>query len=123
MKRALLLFLVATAAGCTTPLAVGERLYREGDRLGALETWRAIPENSSESPEAQERIAVVEEEFDRLVEQYKGWARDYEANEQLAESILDYRLALKLQPGDADTLAHVQQLARAPTPCIARPGD
>jgi tetratricopeptide (TPR) repeat protein len=112
VRRVLLLLLAAAAAGCTTPLAVGERLYREGDRLGALETWRAIPEDSSESSEAQQRIAVVEEEFDRLVKQYKESADDYEANEQLAESILDYRLALKLQPDDADTLAHVQQLAR-----------
>jgi tetratricopeptide (TPR) repeat protein len=112
MKRALLLLLVAMAAGCTTPLAVGERRYREGDRLGALETWRAIPENSSESEEAQQRIAVVEEEFNRLVKRYKQRARYFEAKEQLAESIRDYRLALKLQPDDADTLAHVQQLAR-----------
>jgi tetratricopeptide (TPR) repeat protein len=112
VKRALLLFLVATAAGCTTPLAVGERLYREGDRLGALETWRGIPEDSSEYDESQQRIAVVEEEFNRLVERYKQRARYFEEEERLAESILDYRLALKLQPDDADTLAHVQQLAR-----------
>jgi tetratricopeptide (TPR) repeat protein len=112
VRRVLLLLLAAAAAGCTTPLAVGERLYREGDRLGALETWRAIPENSSESSEAQERIAVVEEEFNYLVDDYKRQARDFETNEQLAESILDYRLALKLQPDDADTLALVQQLAR-----------
>jgi tetratricopeptide (TPR) repeat protein len=112
VRRALLLWLVVAAAGCTTPLAVGERLYREGDRLGALETWRAIPEGSSESAEAQERIAVVEEEFNRLVKRYKQRARYFEAKERLAESILNYRLALKLQPDDADTLAHVQQLAR-----------
>jgi len=112
VKRVLLLLLVASVAGCTTPLAVGERLYREGDRLGALETWRAIPEGSSESAEAQQRIAVVEEEFNRLVKRYKKRARYFEEKGQLAESILDYRLALKLRPDDADTLAHVQQLAR-----------
>ena len=115
MKRALLLFLVAAAAGCTTPLAVGGRLYREGDRLGALETWRSIQENSYEYEASQQRIAVVEEEFNRLVKRYKQRARYFEAKERLAESILDYRLALKLQPDDADTLAHVQQLARMVT--------
>jgi tetratricopeptide (TPR) repeat protein len=115
VKRAFLLFFVAMAAGCTTPLAVGERLYREGDRLGALETWRGIQENSSEYEESQQRIAVVEEEFNRLVRRYKQRARYFEAKERLAESILDYRLALKLQPDDADTLAHVQQLARTVT--------
>jgi tetratricopeptide (TPR) repeat protein len=112
VRRALLLLLVATTAGCTTPLADGERLYREGDRLGALETWRSIPEASSESEEAQQRIAVVEGEFKRLVRRYKQRARYFEAKERLAESILDYRLALKLQPDDADTLTHVQKLAR-----------
>jgi tetratricopeptide (TPR) repeat protein len=112
VKRALLLFLVATAAGCTTPLAVGERLYREGDRLGALETWRSIPEDSSEYEESQQRIGVVEEEFDRLVDRHKGEADKLKEKDHLAESILEYRFALKLQPDDADTLARVQQLAR-----------
>jgi tetratricopeptide (TPR) repeat protein len=113
VKRALLLLLLAGAIGCTTPLAVGERLYREGDRLGALETWRAIPEKSSEYEKSRERIATVEEEFKGLVKRYKQRARYFEANDHLAESILNYRLALKLQPDDAETLAHVQQLARA----------
>ncbi|MFQ5417382.1 MAG: tetratricopeptide repeat protein [Myxococcota bacterium] len=112
MKPALLLVCALVLAGCTTPLATGERLYREGDRLGALETWRSVPANASEYDESQERIAVVEEEFNRLVIRYKQRARYFEAKERLAESILDYRLALKLQPDDAETMAHVQELAR-----------
>jgi len=99
-------------AGCGTPLATGERLYREGDRLAALETWRAIPEDDAGYEKAHERIAVVEEEFQQLVVRYKQRARYFEAKERLAESIVNYRLALKLQPDDAETLAHVQQLAR-----------
>jgi tetratricopeptide (TPR) repeat protein len=43
---------------------------------------------------------------------YKQRARYYEGKGQLAESILDYRLALKLQPDDGETMAHVQSLAR-----------
>jgi len=99
-------------AGCTTPLATGERLYREGDRLAALETWRSVPQNSAEYEHARERITVVEEEFNRLVIRYKQRARYYEGKGRLAESVLDYRLALKLQPDDEETMAHVQSLTR-----------
>ncbi len=107
-----LLLPLGFALACTTPQAVGERLYREGDRLGALEAWRAIPDSSFEYGQAQERIAVVEEESDGLVIRYKQRARHFEGKERLAESILDYRLALKLQPDDSESLAHVQELAR-----------
>jgi tetratricopeptide (TPR) repeat protein len=98
--------------GCGTPLVLGERLFREGDHLGALETWRAIPEDDATRARAEERIAVVEEEFQQLVVRYKQRARYFEDKERLAESIINYRLALKLQPDDAETLAHVQELAR-----------
>lgn len=112
MNRALAILVAGFALGCTTPLAEGERLYREGDRLGALESWRAISDGSFEYAESQERIAAVEAESDGLVTRYKQRARYYEGKERLAESILDYRLALKLQPDDAENLAHVQALAR-----------
>jgi tetratricopeptide (TPR) repeat protein len=103
---------VLALVGCTTPLQQGEQLYREGDRLGALEVWRAVPENDSSYERVTERIDVVESEFQRLVVQYKQRGRYYEDKERLAESILNYRLALKLQPDDRETLAHVQELAR-----------
>ena len=97
---------------CVTPLQRGEKLYREGDPLGALETWRAIPEDEGDHAWAQERIAVVEAEFRQLVTRYKQRARYFEDRDRLAESILNDRLALKLQPDDAATLARVQQMAR-----------
>jgi tetratricopeptide (TPR) repeat protein len=112
VKRIAVALLALAWAGCTTPLATGERLYREGDRLAALETWRAIPEEDAGYEKALERIAVVEEEFQQLVVRYKQRARYFEAKDRLAESIVNYRLALKLQPDDAETLAHVQELAR-----------
>jgi len=112
VKRIACALLALSWAGCGTPLAAGERLYREGDRLAALETWRAIPEDGAGHEKALERIAVVEEEFHQLVVRYKQRARYFEAKERLAESIINYRLALKLQPDDAETLAHVQELAR-----------
>jgi len=112
VKRIAYVLLALSWAGCGTPLAVGERMYREGDRLAALETWRAIPEDDAGHEKAQERITVVEEEFHQLVVRYKQRARYFEAKERLAESIINYRLALKLQPHDAATLAHVQDLAR-----------
>ena len=99
-------------AACTAPLERGERLYREGDPLRALETWRATPEDHAEFARVQERIAVALREFERLVTRYKRRAAYYEQQDRLAESLLNYRLALKLQPGDAATLAHVQALAR-----------
>jgi tetratricopeptide (TPR) repeat protein len=113
MKRALPGLLVVLLAGCTTPLEQGELRYREGDRLGALEIWRAAPESAPDYEETRERIRVVETEFERLVVQYKQRGRYYEARDRLAESVLNYRLALKLQPEDAETLARVQELARA----------
>jgi Flp pilus assembly protein TadD len=100
-------------AGCTTKLTVGESLYREGDRLAALETWRSISEDDSAHEKAQQRIEVVEAEFQQLVVRYKQRARYFEGKNRLAESIINDRLALKLQPDDAQTLAHVQKLARA----------
>ncbi len=47
MTRAIFALVALALAGCGTPLAAGERLYREGDRLGALETWRVIPEDDA----------------------------------------------------------------------------
>lgn len=112
MKRGLFAALACTLFACTTPLQQGERLYREGDRLAALEAWRAIPSDAPDAAKVRTRIEVVEAEFERLVVQYKQRGRYYEAKERLAESILNYRLALKLQPADIETLAHVQELAR-----------
>jgi tetratricopeptide (TPR) repeat protein len=101
-----------TIVSCATPLAEGERSYREGDRLGALETWRRIPVDDSSYAQAQARIGEVEREFHQLVVRYKQRGRYFESRERLAESILNYRLALKLQPDDHETLAHVQALSR-----------
>ena len=103
---------VVFLAGCMTPLEQGSRLYQDGDQLGALEVWRAVPEGSSGYEDVSERIALVETEFQRLVVQYKQRGRYHEDKDRLAESILDYRLALELQPGDGELLDHVQQLAR-----------
>jgi tetratricopeptide (TPR) repeat protein len=104
---------LALLAGCQTPLERGDRLYREGDRLEALETWRGVPDADSRYPQARARIAVVEEESQQLALRYKQRGRYFEEKGRLAESILDYRLALKLQPDDAETLERVQVLARS----------
>ncbi len=98
---------------CTTPLDTGERHYRDGDRLSALETWRRIPPDHRDHAAAQQRVADVEEEFESLVVRYKQRGRYFESRERLAESILNYRLALKLQPHDRATLDHVQLLSRS----------
>jgi len=109
--------LAALAAGmtlaCATALDTGERHYRDGDRLGALETWRSIPPDHRDFAPGQQRLAEVEEEFQSLVIRYKQRGRYFESRERLAESILNYRLALKLQPDDRETLDHVQVLSRS----------
>ena len=98
---------------CATTLDTGERHYRDGDRLTALETWRSIPPDHRDFASAQQRVAEVEEEFQSLVVRYKQRGRYFESRERLAESILNYRLALKLQPHDQETLDHVQILSRS----------
>lgn len=100
------------AASCTTPLELGERRYRAGDRLSALETWRAVERDSPQYEAAQDRIDELEQEFEQLVVRYKKRAHYYEEKGRLAESVLNYRLALKLQPDDRETLDHVQSLVR-----------
>jgi tetratricopeptide (TPR) repeat protein len=102
----------ALVAGCTTPLELGERRYREGDQLAALEIWRSVPPNATYYPRVRRRIDSVEAEFRQLVVRYEKRAVYYEKQGRLAESILNYRLALKLEPDDHATLEHVQELAR-----------
>lgn len=100
------------AGACRSPLQSGEQLYRSGDPLAALEAWRAVSPAERDYARVQERIRVAREEFDQLVTRYKQRARYYEERGQLGESILNYRLGLRLQPDDTATLAHVQDLAR-----------
>jgi tetratricopeptide (TPR) repeat protein len=111
MRRFGLALLALALAACTTPLQRGERLYRDGDRLGALEVWGAVGEDDDQYAEVAARIEHVEDEFERFLVQYKNDASYFEGEGQLAESILNYRLALKLRP-DPEVLSRVQDLAR-----------
>lgn len=112
MRTRCALLALSLAVGCTTPLELGERRYREGDRIGALEIWRGVSPNATYYPRVRKRIDSVEEEFRQLVVRYKKRAIYYERQGRLAESILNYRLALRLEPDDDETMQHVQQLAR-----------
>ena len=56
MRRAPAALLALAVAGCTTTLESGERRYREGDRIGALEIWRAASEDDPAYPIIAERI-------------------------------------------------------------------
>jgi tetratricopeptide (TPR) repeat protein len=93
--------------GCTSPGANGELLYSAGDLRGAIESWRA-----ADSKSLAPRIAEVEAELAARVQRYIANARELEREGRLEEALLDYRLALELEPNDAENLAHVQQLAR-----------
>jgi tetratricopeptide (TPR) repeat protein len=112
MKRVSAALLALAVAGCTTTLESGERLYDEGDLLGALEVWSAAPESDPAFKEINARINELKDESDQLVVRYKKQASYYESRSRLAQSILNYRLALKLQKEDPATLRHVQKLAR-----------
>lgn len=98
--------------GCVSPLEEGERLYREGDRVGALRLWRDMPKDHAQHDQATARAITVEAELSKLVVEYVDRASTLEEEGRLAESILDFRLALELDPEDDAILAHVQQLAR-----------
>jgi tetratricopeptide (TPR) repeat protein len=101
------------AAGCAaTPVLDGERRYREGDRRGALEVWRSVSPGDADYAAAADRAAAVQDELTQLSTGYVASARELEDAGRLAESILDYRLALALRQDDPATLAHVQRLAR-----------
>jgi len=112
VRRLAPLFAALWLLSCTTPLQRGEQLYREGDRLGALDAWRQIPPDSLQYDAARKRIAEVEDEFHQLIVRYKQRGRYFERKDRLAESILNYRLAVKLDPDDRETMAHVQDLSR-----------
>ncbi len=55
---------------------------------------------------------MVEEEFERLLLRYEKRALFFESEARLAEAVLNYRLALKLDPGRRALLDRTQQLAR-----------
>jgi len=111
-RRAASLAAALLLAACATPLERGEQLYRAGDRTGAIETWRGIADDSHAHAAAQQRIAAVEDEQQKLVARYEQRGRYFERKGRLAEAILSWRVVLKLAPDDAATLAHVQDLSR-----------
>lgn len=100
------------ALSCTTPLEQGERAYQRGDREQAIEAWKDIDAAELDYASAQSRIGAVAEEREQLVARYLQRGRYFEERGRLAEAVLDYRLALRIEPGDRDTLSHVQALSR-----------
>ena len=108
-------------AACATPLERGEQLYRAGDRAGAIETWRGIAGDSHAPAAARQRMAAVEDEQQKLLARYEQRGRYFERKGRLAEAILSWRVVLKLEPDDAATLAHVQDLGQYIKIC--RSGD
>jgi tetratricopeptide (TPR) repeat protein len=113
VSRALSLLLLLILTSCTNPLDLGERRYREGDRVAALESWRSVGSDSLYHEAIQRRITEVEDELEQLVVLFKKRGSYYERRGRLAECVLNYRLALKLQPGDRTTLDSVQSLVRS----------
>jgi tetratricopeptide (TPR) repeat protein len=107
-----LLLVVVTALGCAQAYDRGERLYSQGDVAGALAVWRGIPESSREYPRAHARLETLETELASSLARYEKRAQFFEDEGRLAEAVLYYRLALKLDPDRPATLARVQKLFR-----------
>jgi len=100
------------ALACTTPLERGEREYQAGDRAEAIAVWEKIDSAELDYASARGRIDAVAEERGQLIERYLQRGRYFEERGRLAEAVLDYRLALRIEPSDRATLAHVQELSR-----------
>jgi len=112
LVRGLVLGMGTLLAACVTTYDRGAALYREGDLRGALDVWRTIEPNDREHGEAAQQMGLVEAEFGRLLRRYEKNAQFYEEQGQLAEGLLAYRLALKLEPEQPQVLERVQSLVR-----------
>ena len=99
--------------GCAQAYERGERLYSQGDVPGALAQWRSIPETSRDYARAHARLEAIESELAATLQRYEKRAEFFEGEGRLAEAVLYYRLALKLDPERPATLERVQNLFRA----------
>jgi tetratricopeptide (TPR) repeat protein len=97
---------------CASALDRGEELYRQGDVRGALEVWSQVPEDSREHERVQARLRIVQSEYARMLRRYEKRAAFFESEGRLAEAVLYYRLAYKMDPARGDLLSHVQVLVR-----------
>jgi tetratricopeptide (TPR) repeat protein len=104
--------LLGGLAACASPVERGESLYRQGDLRGAVEIWRAVPESSSDYAASRARLGRADEEYALQRRRYEKRATFFESQERLAEAILYYRLAHRLDPQSADLIDRVQVLAR-----------
>ncbi|HXZ85577.1 MAG TPA: tetratricopeptide repeat protein [Myxococcota bacterium] len=105
--------LLLCVLGCAQAYERGERLYSQGDVPGALAVWRGIPESSREYARAHARLETIEAELAATLARYEKRAEFFEGEGRLAEAVLYYRLALKLDPDRPATLERVQSLFRA----------
>lgn len=105
--------LLLCVLGCAQAYERGERLYSQGDVPGALDAWRSIPESSREYARAHARLETIEAELAATLARYEKRAEFFEGEGRLAEAVLYYRLALKLDPDRPATLERVQTLFRA----------
>ena len=110
--RALSALVLIASLGCAGAYERGDRLYSQGDVGGALAAWRDIPPSSPEYPRAHARLETIEAELASSLARYEKRAEFYEDEGRLAEAVLYYRLALKLDPDRPQTLARTQSLYR-----------
>lgn len=110
--RTALVCALVLSLGCAGAYERGDLLYSQGDVGGALAAWRDIPPSSSEYARAHARLETVEAELASSLARYEKRAEFFEDEGRLAEAVLYYRLALKLDPDRPQTLARTQSLYR-----------
>ena len=111
-SAAALLLAIFALAACATPLERGQSLYRQGDLPGALVQWSKVQPGSRDGATAIERSESVSKELKSALVRYEKQAQFYEDEGRLAEAVLYYRLALKIDRSREATLSRVQSLAR-----------
>jgi tetratricopeptide (TPR) repeat protein len=97
---------------CAGQYQRGEQLYSQGDIAGAVAAWREIPPSSAEYPKAHARLEALDAELASSLARYEKRAQFFEDEGRLAEAVLYYRLALRLDPDRPQTLAKAQTLYR-----------
>jgi tetratricopeptide (TPR) repeat protein len=107
-----LLVLAAAVSACARTYERGDALYRQGDLRGALDAWNRISEKDPDYSEARGRIDRARDELQRSFRLYEKRGRFYEDEGRLAEALLNYRLALKLDPSRTALMDRVQGLVR-----------
>ena len=94
-------------------LKKGNRLYKEGNVIGAVEEWKEAADFWPGNAELRQRLLKAQDQLGNLnlKQSYLREAREVEARGNFAEAISLCRHVLELDPDDATTLSFLEELA------------